>query len=196
MKVYRHQEVVSRVSQTARVIALMTLVALLLLALACTKDSTGPDRAKTELNRDLIVLDTLSEITVSDISPNSLTIEFVGLPPDINRWNILASTLGGGFLRSIRTIRTSDNSMTIETDDAPLTDAVVSGESDTTFLLSFVDLASNLGAATPQVHLATGVTAEQGQVHPDKPRRHEPCAGFQQRCRFPCKRGPRFRMAA
>ena len=99
----------------------------------------------TIIQQDIFNLSTLADITVTDTTGGSFTISYTGDKPAIDVGSILVSEDGGGYLRKVTSVQEPDAAtLTCQTQQAAITDAVIQGNADTTFALIMDEPASKL----------------------------------------------------
>ncbi len=123
------------------------LVALLLLLvfglMSCGKDSkspTEPDNntgSQTIIADEAKVIDVQPNLSLQTITDNTITYSYTGGTPDIATGDVLVSGEGEGYLRRVTGVSASANELTVQTEQAVLTDIIEKGEIDTTLTLDF-----------------------------------------------------------
>ena len=143
----------------AIIIAVGISVAALLIGLSCEKwDHTNPlDPLYTgplvpSVNGTVMQLSKQKNITVIDTSNGTFIIQYTGQKPDVTAGSILVSAEGNGYLRKVISVQQSgSNTLVCQTEQACITDAVVTGEIDTTVALSFANANAVLQKTLPGV---------------------------------------------
>ncbi|MBN1292002.1 MAG: formylglycine-generating enzyme family protein [Candidatus Latescibacteria bacterium] len=121
---------------------LFSFLAVFILTISCGKDSStghGDDDTSNEsvISEKTKVIEQEENLTLDTVKENTLTYSYTGSKPDISTGDILVSVEGDGYLRKVTDVSTKGDKITVETEQAALTDAVVQGDADTTITLDF-----------------------------------------------------------
>ena len=124
----------------------ITAVVLVLLGFACffpgcgSDDTTGPGSEVLRLAEGLFIIPDLDSVEVAGVVDSTYVLTYSGDAPEIATGDFIAGLEGGGFLRRVSSVVSRADTLTVETAWAALTDAVISGRSDTTFEIEYETL--------------------------------------------------------
>ncbi|HUU45188.1 MAG TPA: hypothetical protein VM118_05590 [Acidobacteriota bacterium] len=107
----------------------------------------------------VVVIDTIPGLRLDAVSEGTFTFVFAGSAPSFAAGDIIVGTAGNGFLRRVVSSSAVDSTLTIETADAALTDAIIDGGFDIAVQLP-IEGPSGQATGLPRlrpVHLARGV---------------------------------------
>lgn len=133
-----------------------------LLSSSCSKDSKNPvgpntTTVKTELSQKTKMIENQTSITSETVSDNSILYTFSGKTPDIDNGDVIVGSQDTWYLRKVKQVSVKDNTLTIETEQARLNDAVVRTKVDTVVTLE------SQGAGKI-VYAAKGVSLVDGKI--------------------------------
>ena len=105
------------------------LIFLLILSMSCGKDKkspTGPSDTTDEavISDTAIVVEQQENITLDTLTEDAITYTFTGQTPDISTGDVLVSGEGNGYLRKVKSVTVEGDKVTVETEQAALTDVV------------------------------------------------------------------------
>lgn len=123
---------------------------------------TGPKKIEAKVANNVWVLDSLSRISVQDISGATFLITDTDFSLKVG--DILVGTQPYGYLVRIIEITPAGNQLQVRTEDAALTDAVIEGTLDTAFWLERQVGETGEIAGGELLFLAEGVTRTAGSV--------------------------------
>ncbi len=122
-----------------RIFVLLIQIVVLVL-LSCGPTDPSEESSSTIISENVVVLDALSGVTIQSITDNQVVLNFSQSTPDISTGDcIISGQVVGDFYGCIRIASSIDiqgNTMTIQTSDARLTDAVIQCSVDTTYSLT------------------------------------------------------------
>ncbi|MFC1694264.1 SUMF1/EgtB/PvdO family nonheme iron enzyme, partial [Candidatus Latescibacterota bacterium] len=145
------------------------MIAFVILSLSCGKDGgkspTGPGDdtpADMGISESAVVVEQRDDITVSTVAENEIVFTFTGKEPEVETGDVLVSGEGDGYLRKVKTVTVDGNTVTVETEQATLTDVIEEGKIDTTITLDFgvEQLEKGIGV----MKAAKGVTTKAGGI--------------------------------
>ncbi len=129
---------------------------ILVVLLSCGEENpTYPGESGGNIfSENAIVLDELSGITVQGISDDQVIITFSSSAPDISSGDCIVSSevVGSHFgcIRNVVNVDIQESTMTIETSEARLTDAVIQCSVDTTFSIVMSSMVLNEQPSIPE----------------------------------------------
>lgn len=134
-----------------RYVTSSVVVCFLVLAIlfSCGKDDpTGPNEGgETIFSENTVILDQIQGVSIQSISSDKIVITFSSTEPDISSGDCIVSSEVAdgyfGFIRRVSSVSVDGNTITIETSDARLTDAVIQCSVDTSFSLSMALMTLN-----------------------------------------------------
>jgi len=111
-------------------------------------DPVGPNEGGETIFADnTVILDQIQGVSIQSISSDKIVITFSSTTPDISSGDCIVSSevVDGyfGFIRRVSSVSVDGNTLTIETSDARLTDAVIQCSVDTTFSLNMALMTLN-----------------------------------------------------
>jgi hypothetical protein len=145
--------------------ALLALIFLTVIIPSCSKKkSTKPEPPDTIISDKVVVLEEETGVSLDTVKDSTYTFTFTGQPPKVSKNDILVGTEGGGYLRRVVSVTTKDNSITLQTGYAVLTDAIIKGSLDTTIQLNIEKLHKQTIQGLGLIYAAKGVSVTDGII--------------------------------
>jgi hypothetical protein len=136
---------------------------LLIISLSCPKEPTEPEpEPETIIAENVVVIEEGGQVILEGVDSTAYHYSFTGTPPDIQTGDVIVGTDDLGYLRKVTSATIEGNSMTIFTDSAALTDAIVRGSMQTNIQLN-LENALGLGGQSEVkiIYLAEGAKITQ-----------------------------------
>lgn len=129
------------------------LLILMLTSCGDDKSATAPVIPDTVIADNVHVLGAGTAVPLDSIGAGPLgpvyCFSYTGPAPDIKVGDIVVGTDSGGFLRTVTAVAKTDSTLSLGTDDASLTDAIIKGSLQTTIPLTTNRFAAPAAASIP-----------------------------------------------
>ncbi len=127
---------------------------------------TEPEGDEPIISSNVEVLGTSSKVVLTGIDSTSLQFMLTDTTLDVQIGDILVGTDSGGYLRKVISLSATDSTLTVGTDSASLTDAIVKGKLSDTLLfnISRASLQNRSGDEEAKVYLAEGAKLSEAKI--------------------------------
>ena len=121
----------------SKAIAILVMLAMFI---GCSKKGTETETPpETIIADNVTVIEEGGPIILESIDSTVYHFSFTGAPPDLQPGDIIVGSTGQGYLRKVTAATVDSNSMTIYTDSAALSDAIIRGSMQTNIQLNWHD---------------------------------------------------------